>query len=150
MATIEVTAVFGTVIISDNLIARNTSLRKSSGSFPNLDRGLREQCRIHFEEGLRLLDLLAQRSSLALKEARIIRQLQLRIVHEGRMVEQITFSTIGLDPSQCLASLEQDHPSSNMAEYQQYFSSNEIPNRTQEQDFLTAEWESISMAADMS
>jgi hypothetical protein len=103
-----------------------------------------------FEEGLRLFHLLAQRSLLALKGRGLLRQLQLRMVHEGRMVEQITFSTIGPDPSQCLTSLEQDHPSSNMAEYQQNFSSNEIPNRIQEQDFLTAEWESTSTTADMS
>jgi hypothetical protein len=150
IATIEVTAVLGTMIISDNLILRHGSLRKASGSFPNLGPGLRESCVKYFEEGLGLLDLLAQRSPLALKGARIMRQLQLRIEYEERMDEPQEPSTRASERSQYFSNLGQDLSSQNASRYEEDLFSGEIPNATMDQDFLNAEWESILMGADMS
>lgn len=147
MAAVEMTSVLGTCIISDNLIRRQSS--RKCGTFPPLDPVLRGRSMEHFEGGLRLLDLLAQRSPLALKGARIMRQLQLRILQEGRMDEQKSVSEKPPESPQVSHSLEPAFLSFSPPEFQEGLSAEETASSVLGQDF-TAGWESFSTGADMS
>ncbi|KAE9364628.1 hypothetical protein N431DRAFT_388872 [Stipitochalara longipes BDJ] len=148
MAAVEMTAVLGTCIISDNLIRRQTS--RKSGSFPSLDPTLREQCIGSFEEGLKLLDLLAQRSPLALKGARIMRQLQFRILQEEKMDEQNSISSLPPTSTQVPYGIAPALSSLSLPAFRENLSAAETPSVVLDQDFMTAEWESFSARADMS
>ena len=103
-----------------------------------------------FEEGLRLLDLLAQRSPLALKGAKIMRQLQLRILQEGRMDEHSFLTATVPDSPQLSLGKITDFASLSPSGFQQDLSSTDTPNTMLNHDFMTSGWESFSTGADMS
>jgi hypothetical protein len=148
MAAIEMTAVLGTCIISDHFITQQDS--RKSGTFPPLGLVLRVKCIESFEKGLKLLDLLAQISPLALKGARIMRQLELRILHEWRMDEENSNLAVGTESPQASLGIATEFASSDPSGFQEDFSSGETSNKIHGQDFMAAGWESFSPGADMS
>jgi hypothetical protein len=148
MAAVEMTAVLGTCIISDNLIKRQSS--RKSGTFSPLQPVLRGRCTNFFEEGLRLLDILAQRSPLAFKGASIMRQLQLRILHEEKIDEQNSLSAIPPDSPQTTHCVAQPASYFSPPGFPGELWSAATPESLPGQDFTTAGWESFSTGADMS
>jgi len=103
-----------------------------------------------FGEGLKLLDLLAQRSPLALKGARIMRQLQLKILQEEKMDEQNSISTISPIIPAGLYSAGRTPSSLSSPRFLEDLNTMEVPSAMLGQDFMAAEWESFSAGADMS
>jgi len=104
----------------------------------------------NFGEGLMLLDLLAQRSPLALKGARIMRQLQLRILQEEKMDQQISISTMPPISTRIPCNAEPVPSSLSSPRFPENLNSEDVPSTRLGQDFMAAEWESFSAGADMS
>jgi hypothetical protein len=104
-----------------------------------------------FEKGLRLLDLLAQRSPPALKGARIMRQLELRILHEWRVDEEnYNLAVASTESSQAPLGTATEFSSSSPSGFQEDRSSEETLRTIHGQDFMAAGWEPFSTGADMS
>jgi hypothetical protein len=108
------------------------------------------KCRKYYEEGLKLLDILAQMSPLSLKGAKIMRQLQLRILQEGKIDMSRTLSATLPDSPQIIHGVAQQLLSFSPPGFQECLASAETPSAKLGQDFMTVGWESFSTGADIS